>query len=137
LTINYPKKLKKKIFKTPKYGAANVHFGLLPKYRGRSPVALAILNNDKKFTCTIHKINEKLDNGTTILTKSFSVNNYDIIKIYKNYFFKSYDLIILSVEKIFSKKLIPIKKNNGKYNKKLSFLKNIKLYLKCNLSFFL
>tara|TARA_Y100000389_G_scaffold121153_1_gene118527 strand:+ start:2192 stop:2416 length:225 start_codon:yes stop_codon:yes gene_type:complete len=64
----------------------------------------------KKLTCTIHKINEKFDDGKIFLTKSFSVNDYAIIEIYKNYFFKLYDLIIRTLDKIFIKKLIPIKK---------------------------
>ncbi len=41
----------------------NVHFSLLPKYRGASCVAQAILNGDAKTGVTIMKVVEKLDAG--------------------------------------------------------------------------
>ena len=52
----------------------NIHFGDLPKYRGRHPLSWAILNNEKKIGCTIHLINEKIDQGF-VLKKYFVQNN--------------------------------------------------------------
>lgn len=52
----------------------NIHFGDLPKYRGRHPLTWAILRNEKKVGCTIHLINEKIDQGY-ILKKFFVKNN--------------------------------------------------------------
>jgi len=52
----------------------NIHFGDLPKYRGRHPLTWAILNNEKKIGCTIHLINEKIDQGF-VLKKFFVQNN--------------------------------------------------------------
>lgn len=47
----------------PKYNSLNVHFSLLPKYRGASPVQGAILNGEEKTGVTIFELNEKMDEG--------------------------------------------------------------------------
>lgn len=44
----------------------NLHFSLLPKYRGASPVQFAILNGDKQTGITIQKIHQKMDRGDII-----------------------------------------------------------------------
>lgn len=48
----------------------NIHFGDLPKFRGRHPLTWAFIKNEKKIGCTIHLINEKIDQGY-ILNKFF------------------------------------------------------------------
>ena len=48
----------------------NIHFGDLPKYRGRHPLTWAFIKNEKRIGCTIHLINEKIDQGY-ILNKFF------------------------------------------------------------------
>jgi methionyl-tRNA formyltransferase len=47
----------------PKYRSVNVHFSLLPKYRGASPVQWALLNGEEKTGITIFELNEKMDEG--------------------------------------------------------------------------
>jgi len=64
------------IYEINKYSkrVINIHFGDLPKYRGRHPLTWAILNDEKKIGCTIHLINEKIDQGF-VLKKFFVQNN--------------------------------------------------------------
>jgi len=50
----------------PKYGALNIHGSLLPKYRGASPIAEAILNGDKETGITIMKMSLGMDEGPII-----------------------------------------------------------------------
>ena len=52
----------------PRYKSLNVHFSLLPKYRGAAPVAWAILNGDRYTGVTIMQLNERMDEGP-ILTR--------------------------------------------------------------------
>ena len=52
----------------PKHNSINLHFSLLPKYRGASPVHWAILNGEEKTGVTIFELNENMDEGD-ILTK--------------------------------------------------------------------
>jgi methionyl-tRNA formyltransferase len=47
----------------PKYRSVNVHFSLLPKYRGASPVQWALLSGEEKTGITIFELNEKMDEG--------------------------------------------------------------------------
>lgn len=47
----------------PRYKSVNVHFSLLPRYRGAAPVAWAILNGDRFTGVTIMQLNEKMDEG--------------------------------------------------------------------------
>jgi methionyl-tRNA formyltransferase len=53
---------------SPKYNSINVHYSLLPKYRGASPVQWAILKGEEKTGITIFELNEKMDEGD-VLTK--------------------------------------------------------------------
>jgi methionyl-tRNA formyltransferase len=46
----------------------NVHYSILPKYRGASPVAWAILNGETKTGVTIFRLNEKMDEGDVYAT---------------------------------------------------------------------
>jgi len=52
----------------PPYKSLNIHFSLLPKYRGAAPVQWAILNGEKVTGVTIFQLNEKMDEGP-ILTQ--------------------------------------------------------------------
>ena len=47
----------------PRYNSINVHFSLLPKYRGASPVQWAILNGDSTTGLTVFELNSKMDEG--------------------------------------------------------------------------
>jgi methionyl-tRNA formyltransferase len=52
----------------PKYKAVNVHFSLLPKYRGAVPIQMAILNGESKTGISIVQMVEKLDAGPLMAT---------------------------------------------------------------------
>ena len=51
---------------SPKVMPINVHYSLLPKYRGASPIQSCLLNDDKKTGITFIKMNNKLDEGDCI-----------------------------------------------------------------------
>jgi methionyl-tRNA formyltransferase len=51
----------------PKYKSINLHFSLLPKYRGASPVQWAILNGEITTGLTIFELNEKMDEGDILM----------------------------------------------------------------------
>ena len=54
-----------------KIKAINIHYSLLPNYRGASPIQSSLLNNDKKTGITFMQMSEDLDAGKVI--KSFEV----------------------------------------------------------------
>ena len=47
-------------------GAYNVHGSLLPKYRGRVPINWAILHGETETGASLHRMNEKPDNGALV-----------------------------------------------------------------------
>ena len=59
----YGQILKPDVIATPSMGAINVHASLLPKYRGASPIAHAILNGEAVTGVTIIRITLGLDAG--------------------------------------------------------------------------
>jgi methionyl-tRNA formyltransferase len=61
----------------PKYKAVNVHFSLLPKYRGAVPIQMAILDGEKKTGISIVQMVEKLDAGPIIATYEEPIKDDD------------------------------------------------------------
>ncbi len=55
------------------HGAINVHFSLLPKYRGAAPVNWAIVNGEKMTGVTTMKMDAGLDTGDIYLVKETSI----------------------------------------------------------------
>ena len=49
----------------------NVHPSLLPKYKGLNTFAKVLRNKDIKTGSTIHKVDEKLDNGKIVSQRAF------------------------------------------------------------------
>jgi len=54
-------------------GAINVHFSLLPKYRGAAPVNWAIINGESKTGVTTMQMDAGLDTGGILLQREISI----------------------------------------------------------------
>ena len=77
LAIAYGRILTKKVLNISKHGFVNLHFSLLPAYRGAAPVQRSILNGDVKTGISIFKIDENLDTGPIYIQKEFEIpENY-------------------------------------------------------------
>lgn len=61
--VAYGQIIPSSIIYLPKFNSINIHFSLLPKYRGASPVQWALLNGENKTGVTIFELNEKMDEG--------------------------------------------------------------------------
>lgn len=59
----FGKILPAEVLALPRFGCVNVHPSLLPRYRGPSPVAAAILNGDETTGVTIMLLDEGVDSG--------------------------------------------------------------------------
>lgn len=62
----FGKILPAEVLALPKFGCINVHPSLLPRHRGPSPVAAAILNGDETTGVTIMLLNEGVDSGPVL-----------------------------------------------------------------------
>ena len=63
----YGQLLKKNVLELPRHGCINVHPSLLPRYRGASPVAGAILNGDRVTGVTIMLMDAGMDTGPILV----------------------------------------------------------------------
>ena len=102
--------------------AINIHYSLLPSYRGASPIQSSLLNNDKKTGVTFMQISEDLDAGKVIKSFEVPINKNDNKSSLEK---KLTKLSILNLEKVitdfYSNKTIPIDQEHGKasYCKKI------------------
>ena len=69
ISKNFIKQFRKKII--------NIHPSLLPKFKGLNTFSRVLKSNEIKTGCTVHYVNEKLDNGLIINQKSFYINSDD------------------------------------------------------------
>ena len=77
LVAAYGQILRKAIRETPTLDAINVHASLLPKYRGASPIAHAILNGETESGVTIIRIRAGLDSGEMLAQQSVPILEHD------------------------------------------------------------
>jgi methionyl-tRNA formyltransferase len=73
VVVAYGKILPSEFLHAPKHGCINVHFSLLPKYRGAAPVGWAIVNGEKETGITTMRIIEELDAGPILLQKATTI----------------------------------------------------------------
>lgn len=69
--------LSKSVLDIPKYGCINVHPSLLPKFRGASPVAAAILAGDEITGVSIMLMDRGLDTGPILTQETASISPQD------------------------------------------------------------
>jgi methionyl-tRNA formyltransferase len=73
VTIGYGVIIKEEILNLPKYGFINLHFSLLPKWRGAAPVQRAIEAGDLTTGVTVFKLDKGMDTGPIYLQKELAM----------------------------------------------------------------
>jgi len=73
VVVGYGKILPPEFLIAPRHGCINVHFSLLPKYRGAAPVNWAIVNGEKETGVTTMQIVSELDAGPILLQRSTKI----------------------------------------------------------------
>jgi len=61
------------LLRVPRFGVLNVHFSLLPKYRGAAPAARAILRGEKETGVTLLKMTGAVDAGPIVCRRSVAI----------------------------------------------------------------
>ena len=82
VVVAYGKILPAEIINLPKFKTVNVHFSLLPKYRGASPIQTALLNGEWETGTSIFILNEKVDAGAILRQERIDVepnDNYETL----------------------------------------------------------
>src|SRR6202171_6336059 len=73
VVVAYGRILPAEFLRTPRRGCINVHFSLLPLYRGAAPVNWAIVLGEKETGVTTMFIEEKLDAGPILLQRETQI----------------------------------------------------------------
>jgi len=73
IVVAYGRILPTEFLTTPKRGCINVHFSMLPRFRGASPVNWAIINGEAETGVTTMFIEPTLDTGPILLQESTTI----------------------------------------------------------------
>ncbi len=75
ITIGYGKLLPKEILAIPRYGFLNLHFSLLPRWRGAAPVQRSIEAQDSVSGVTVFLLDEGMDTGPIYTVHRFALDS--------------------------------------------------------------
>jgi len=73
--VAYGKILPAGLLEIPRLGFVNVHFSLLPKYRGAAPVQRALIDGAAETGVSIMVLTEGIDEGPVLATRSIPVGD--------------------------------------------------------------
>lgn len=77
VVVSYGKLIPERVFNIPKMGCFNIHFSLLPKYRGAAPVQWALINGEKETGVTSFWLEKSLDSGPILFQKKIQIDDSD------------------------------------------------------------
>ena len=99
ISLEFNRLIKPSLFNTSKL--FNIHFSLLPAYKGMYTSAMPLLNGEDKSGVTLHKIDKGIDTGEIIDQLSFPLNIATTAeKLYKLYLKYSYELFKKNIENL-------------------------------------
>jgi methionyl-tRNA formyltransferase len=82
ISILYPKIVPGRVLDKVEF--LNLHCAPLPKYKGYNSSLWAILNQEKEFGVTLHRMDDEVDHGPIIEMRSFKIpNDITNIELYK------------------------------------------------------
>jgi len=132
LSLEFDKIIKPDKFKTNKL--FNIHFSLLPQYKGMYTSIMPILNNEEYTGVTLHKIDKGIDTGDIIAQIKFKIEHDDNSRdIYFKYLEFGIDLVKNNINNLLEQKFSTRKQNKYKssyYSKTSLDFQNIKINLK-------
>ena len=110
----YGKILPEWLLNAPNIAPINIHFSLLPKYRGASPIQTSILNNDNKTGISIMRMSTGMDEGPVYCFHEIDIlesdNKIDLEKKLVSMCIKN---LGNDLNNIFNNKLTPNNQNNN------------------------
>jgi len=105
ISLEYDRILKVNKFSNKKL--FNIHFSLLPKYKGMYTSILPILYGEKESGVTLHKIDDGIDTGDIIDQLKFKIDLKDTARdVYFKYLKYGYKLFIKNIKNILEDKYI-------------------------------
>ena len=122
IVVAYGKIMPEEILNLPEMGSINIHFSLLPKYRGASPVESAILNGEEKTGVSIQKMEYKMDSGPIIAMEETKIDKNEKAEELKTRLtYIGGNLLTRTIPEFISGKIQPIpqEENEATFSKKI------------------
>ncbi|MEK7194784.1 MAG: methionyl-tRNA formyltransferase [Patescibacteria group bacterium] len=108
IVISYGKIFPPEFLNAVPLGFINVHYSLLPKYRGASPLQTAIMNGDKESGVTVALLEPEVDSGPILDQKKIAIPGdlyyEDLLKEYGK---EGAKLLVTTLNKYLSGKIKP------------------------------
>jgi methionyl-tRNA formyltransferase len=73
VVVAYGQIIPRSIHWLPRHRSLNVHFSLLPRYRGAAPVQWTVLNGDRESGVTIIELNDRMDEGDILAQERLTI----------------------------------------------------------------
>ena len=77
IVVAYGRILPREVFDIPEHGCFNVHFSLLPAYRGAAPIQWALIKGEERTGVTVFRIDEGLDTGAVYAVREVKISEDD------------------------------------------------------------
>ncbi len=114
IVVAYGKIIPQTIIDAFPKGILNIHYSLLPKYRGASPVENAILAGDATTGVTIQKLVFKLDAGPVVAVREFPIDDKITSPEMKNKLTEiGLELLIETLPKYFAGEITPVEQDES------------------------
>lgn len=108
VVISYGKLIPRRMIQLFPFRMLNVHYSLLPAYRGAAPVQRAILNGETRTGVTIFEINPRMDAGDIYTQKPLSISSDDTSRsVFQSLCRISQSLLIDTIQNILQNSLKP------------------------------
>ncbi|PLX70621.1 MAG: methionyl-tRNA formyltransferase [Denitrovibrio sp.] len=107
----YGKILPQAVLDTPKFAPVNVHFSLLPKYRGAAPVNWAVINGEKETGVATMLMDAGLDTGDILLVEKTPIEKKTALDIAEELSETGAKLLIKTLNDF--EKITPLKQNDA------------------------
>ncbi len=115
IVVAYGKILPETLINIPKLGTINIHYSLLPKYRGASPLEASLLAGETITGVSIQQMAFKLDSGPILAEKEILIDIKDKKEELKNKLIKlGGDLLCEILPKIISGDIEPKDQDESK-----------------------
>lgn len=112
----------------------NIHFSLLPSYKGMYTSAIPILNGEEMVGVTFHEIDKGIDTGNIIAQKKIKIDQQDTSRdLYLKYISNGTQLVLSQIENVIQDKVHAYPqeaKGSTYYSKKYIDYSNLKIDLR-------
>jgi methionyl-tRNA formyltransferase len=106
VAVAYGQFIPRQLYALPRFKTINVHFSLLPAYRGAAPVQRAIENGETRSGITIFEISGRMDAGDIWIREEVIIQANDTCSSYQQRLGElAAPLLLKTMEQIFSGKI--------------------------------